>query len=105
MKLATPSRKSLPRSATTCIICDVGVPFVGAVDVVVTDRVLGEMSGEACAISPLIYLLIVNADYHICEIERCFGNPATREIVASLFRGFRHDRQRHARQPVIEKVF
>ena len=86
-------------------MCDVGVPFVGAVDVVVTDRVLGEMSGEACAISPLIYLLIVNADYHICGFETVFVNPATREIVASLFRGFRHDRQWHARQPVIEKVF
>src|ERR1700738_1574942 len=108
-------------------------------------------------------------DYHICGVEKRFGNPATRGIAANpetalravppltriasmmrsdlspqagsgkeksdrllarsspsprsceervgvrgscnrrrssraLFRGFRHDRQRHARQPVIEKM-
>ena len=31
--------------------------------------------------------------------------PAARKIAVSLFRGFRHHGQRHAHQPVIEKMF
>src|SRR6202022_4893886 len=42
--------------------------------------------------------------YHICEFGKAFGIAAGAVALYALFRGFRHDRQRHASQPAFDKL-
>src|SRR5712675_2339230 len=47
---------------------------------------------------------VLGRHYHICKFEKGLRSAAGAVAFCALFRGFRHDRERRACQPTIEKL-